>query len=211
MAHLLHIDASLDPHGSTSRAVSRVYAQAWRGAHPDGMVTYRDLAATPPPHLSWAALTAGYAPAAEHTPEQRAAHAAREELIAEIETADELLLSVPMYNFGIPSTVKAWLDQVIVIGRTADSGAGDGALTGKKVTVVAAQGGSYKPGTPKEGWDHQQPYLAHAFESLGAKDIEFIGVEMTLSTKVPALAEFVGVFEASRVQADEAARARAAA
>jgi FMN-dependent NADH-azoreductase len=211
VAHLLHIDASIDPHGSTSRAVSRVYVGAWREANPDGKVTYRDLAVAPPPHLSWAALSATHAPVADHTPEQAAAHAVREELIAELETADELLLGVPMYNFGIPSTVKAWLDHVIVIGRTADSGAGDGALAGKKVTVVVAQGGSYRPGTPKEGWDHQQPHLAHALESLGAKDVEFIGVEMTLSTKVPALAEFTGLFEASRARARETARARATA
>ncbi len=210
MPHLLHIDASIDPHGSISRAVSRAYADAWREANPGARVTYRDLAVTPPPHLSWAALSATHAPVAEHTPEQTVAHAAREELIAELEEADELLLGVPMYNFSIPSTIKAWLDQVIIIGRTADSGTGDGALSGKKVTVVTAQGGSYKPGTPKEGWDHQQPYLAHALEHLGAKDLEFIGIEMTLSTKVPALAQFVGLFEASRAQAGDAARVRAA-
>jgi FMN-dependent NADH-azoreductase len=211
MSHLLHIDASIDPNGSTSRAVARVYADTWREANPTGQVTYRDLAVTPPPHLTWAALTAAHAPEADRTPEQAAAYAAREELILELEGADELLLGVPMYNFSIPSTIKAWLDHVIMIGRTMDSGTGDGALSGKKVTVVTAQGGSYKPGTPKQGWDHQQPYLAHALASLGAKDIEFIVVEMTLSTKVPALAEFVGLFEASRALASEAARARAAA
>src|SRR5262245_1162584 len=98
--HLLHIDASVDPHSSTSRAVSRVYAEAWREANPDGRIAYRDFSVTPPPHLSWAALTATHTPGGDHTPEQAAAHAVREELIAELEDADELLLAVPMYNFS---------------------------------------------------------------------------------------------------------------
>lgn len=213
MPQLLHIDASIDTTGSTSRAVSATYAQAWREAHPGGTVTYRDLAATPPPHLSWDAVAAAATPEADHTPEQARAWTARQELVVELETADELLLAVPMYNFSIPSTVKAWFDQVIIVGRTAGGGAPDvpGGLAQTKVTVVAVQGGSYRPGTPKDGWDHQQPYLAHALESLGAKDVVFLSVEMALSPKVPALAEFIGLFEQSRAAADAAAKARAAA
>jgi FMN-dependent NADH-azoreductase len=209
--HLLHIDSSIAPEGSNSRQVARAYADAWRAVHPDGPVTYRDLVATPPPHLTWAAMAATFTPADAHTPEQARAAELREELIAEVTAADEILLAVPMYNFSIPSTFKAWLDHVIVLGRTASSNPGEGVLAGKKVTVVTAQGGSYQPGTPKEGWDHQRPLLAHNLEMLGGTDVEFIDVEMTSSTRVPELAQFVDIFTQSRARAVEAAIARAAA
>ncbi|WP_242424880.1 FMN-dependent NADH-azoreductase, partial [Frankia sp. EI5c] len=175
-----------------------------------GTVTHRDLAASPPPHLNWTLVSSGYVPPEQLTPEQAEAVRIREEYLAEVEKADEYVISVPMYNFAYPSTIKAWLDQIIVMGRTASGSAGDGVLAGKKVTVVTAQGGSYAPGTPKEGWDHQVPYLRHAFEALGADNIEFITVVMTLSTVNPALAEFTDLFQASRDSAERAARDRAA-
>ncbi|OHV22481.1 FMN-dependent NADH-azoreductase [Parafrankia soli] len=211
MPHLLHIDSSLAPEGSVSRGVAEAYAESWRKHHPDGTLTHRDLATSPPPHLNWALVSGGQTPPEQRTPEQAEAVKIREEYLEEVESADEYVISVPMYNYAYPSTIKAWLDQVIVMGRTAGGTAGDGVLAGRKVTVITAQGGSYAPGAPKEGWDHQVPYLRHAFEALGADNIEFITVVMTLSKVNPALAAFTDVFEASRTAAEQAARDRAAA
>ncbi|MCL9757771.1 FMN-dependent NADH-azoreductase [Frankia sp. AiPa1] len=95
MSHLLHVDASLAREGSTSRALGTAFVEAWRAAHPGGTVTYRDLALTPPPHLDWDALAAAGLPPEQHTPAQAEAVKRREELIVELEAADELLLSVP--------------------------------------------------------------------------------------------------------------------
>jgi FMN-dependent NADH-azoreductase len=211
MAHLLHVDASLAPEGSTSRGLGATFVDAWRAAHPDGTVTYRDLALTPPPHLDWAAVSAPATPAEQRTAAQNEALKIREELIEEVEAADEYLLTVPMYNYAVPSTFKAWVDQVILVGRTLQQPPQQSVLAGRRVTVLAAQGGSYGPGTPKDGWDHQLPYVAHVLEALGASDVELIRVEMTLAPVNPALAQFTEVYETSLAAGEAAARARAAA
>ncbi|MCM3884989.1 FMN-dependent NADH-azoreductase [Frankia sp. R82] len=211
MSHLLHIDASFAPEGSTSRALGGVFVDAWRAAHPDGTVTYRDLALTPPPHLDWETVSAGFVAADQHTPAQADAVKRREELVSELEAADEYLLTLPMYNFSVPSTFKAWVDQVIIVGRTVRQPPEPSALTGARVTVIATQGGSYAAGTPKEGWDHQLPYVAHVLESLGATDVELVRVEMTLAPVNPALAQFVDLHTQSRSAGEAALRTRAAA
>ncbi|EIV94089.1 FMN-dependent NADH-azoreductase [Frankia sp. QA3] len=211
MPHLLHVDASLAQEGSTSRSLAAAFIDAWRAARPEGTVTYRDLALTPPPHLDWATLSAGFTPPEQHTPEQAEGVKLREELIVELEAADELLLSLPMYNYSVPSAFKAWVDQVILIGRTVRQPPEQSVLAGRRVTVIATQGGSYAVGTPKEGWDHQLPFVAHVLESLGATDVELIRVEMTLAPVTPALADFTDLYERSRAAGEATARARAAA
>ncbi|WP_163547531.1 FMN-dependent NADH-azoreductase [Candidatus Frankia nodulisporulans] len=211
MAHLLHVDASFAREGSTSRALGAVFAEAWQAAHPGGILSYRDLALTPPPHLDWETVSAGFLPSDQHSPAQTEAVKRREELVAELEAADEYLFTLPMYNFSVPSTFKAWVDQIIIVGRTLRQPPEPSALTGSRVTVLATQGGSYAAGTPKEGWDHQLPYVAHILESLGATDVELIRVEMTLAPVNPALAEFIDLNSRSRGAGEAALRARAAA
>ncbi|MCK9874887.1 NAD(P)H-dependent oxidoreductase [Frankia sp. Ag45/Mut15] len=211
MAHLLHVDASFAREGSTSRALGAVFAEAWQAAHPGGTLGYRDLALTPPPHLDWETVSAGFLPSDQHSPTQTEAVKRREELVAELEAADEYLFTLPMYNFSVPSTFKAWVDQIIIVGRTLRQPPEPSALTGSRVTVLATQGGSYAAGTPKEGWDHQLPYVAHILESLGATDVELIRVEMTLAPVNPALAEFIDLNTRSRSAGEAALRARAAA
>ncbi|WP_322767064.1 MULTISPECIES: FMN-dependent NADH-azoreductase [unclassified Frankia] len=210
MSTLLHIDSSVSP-GSASRAVAGQFAVAWAASHANGTVVHRDLAATPPPHISWDGVTASMTPDEARTAEQTAAWQAREALISELEAADSLLVSVPMYNWSITSTLKAWIDNVIALGRTVDMTGGPGVLTGKPVTVVTARGGAYGPGTPQEGNDHQEPYLRHVFGALGATDISFIHVELTMAAINPAMAELVPLAEQSREAAEKAALARAAA
>ncbi|MFF2997794.1 FMN-dependent NADH-azoreductase [Streptomyces sp. NPDC057950] len=205
MATLLHIDSSVFPGStSTSRAVTDAFRKAWEEQHPQGTVIYRDLAANPAPHISADAHTAGFAPADAHTPEQAAAFAERVKFIEELEQADAILIGAPMYNFAIPSTLKAWLDNVILIGRTAMTE--DSKIKGTPVTVIASRGGSYAPGTPREGYEYVQNYLEAILRDTLGLDLEFIVPELTMAPHNPAMSELVPLFEASRTKAlDDAA------
>jgi FMN-dependent NADH-azoreductase len=205
MATLLHIDSSVFPVGaSASRAVADAFRTSWQEQHPEGTVIHRDLAANPVPHLTADAHTAGFADPATHTPEQAAAFAERVQLIEELEQADAVLIGAPMYNFAIPSTLKAWLDNVILMGRTA--GTEDSKLKGIPTVVIASRGGAYVPGTPREGYDYVQNYLkAILVDALGL-DAEFIVPELTMAPQNPAMADLVPLYEASRERAlDDAA------
>ncbi|MFJ3226205.1 FMN-dependent NADH-azoreductase [Streptomyces sp. NPDC086783] len=208
MATLLHIDSSVFPTAaSASRAVTDAFRKTWEEQHPDGTVIYRDLAANPVPHITADAHTAGFAAPDAHTPEQAAAFAERVKLIEELERADAVLIGAPMYNFSIPSTLKAWLDNVILIGRTAM--AEDSKIKGTPITVVASRGGSYAPGTPREPYEYVQNYLQAVFADSLAMDVHFIVPELTMAPQNPAMSELVPLFEASRAQALDAATAKA--
>lgn len=155
MATLLHIDSSVLPgKASASRAVADAFRAAWEEQHPQGTVIYRDVAANPVPHITADAHTAGFTDPSDRTPEQSAAFAARVKLIEELEQADAVLIGAPMYNFSIPSTLKAWLDNVILPGRTAGE---NPSAKGTPVTVVASRGGSYAPGTPARAASSSRP------------------------------------------------------
>jgi FMN-dependent NADH-azoreductase len=205
MATLLHLDSSVFPIGaSTSRAVTETFRKAWEEQHPDGTVIYRDLDIDPVPHISADAHTAGFADPATHTPGQAAAFAEREKLIAELEQADAILIGAPMYNFSIPSTLKAWLDNVVLIGRTAMTE--DSKVKGTPVTVVASRGGSYAPGTPREPFEYVQNYLNAVLADALGLDVDFIVPELTMAPHNPAMSELIPLSEASRAQAlDDAA------
>jgi FMN-dependent NADH-azoreductase len=208
MATLLHIDSSVFPGGaSTSRAVTDAFRTAWEEQHPDGTVVYRDHAAHPEPHNTADAHTAGFAAPDTHTAEQAEAFAARLKLIEELENADAILIGAPMYNFSIPSTLKAWLDNVVLIGRTAMTE--DSKAKGTPVTVVASRGGSYAPGTPREGFEYVQNYLEAVLRDGLALDVDFIVPELTMAPHNPAMAELIPLFEASLSKALDDAAAQA--
>jgi FMN-dependent NADH-azoreductase len=185
MSQLLHLDSSIRTDSSRSRALSQHYAQAWRAANADGAVTYRDLAANPVPHLDYEAFTANFTPEEARTPQQREARTFAELLIGEVLEASDIVIGMPLYNFGVPSTVKAWFDRLVVPGLTV--GQDGGLLGGRTLTITAARGGGYGPGTPREGWDHREPWLIHAFEQLGLTDVRFIHAELTLARESPAM------------------------
>src|SRR3954463_12174306 len=153
MEHLLHLDSSIQGDRSISRRLTARAAANWRAAHPHGTVTYRDLAAAPPPHADADTGLAGMAPSDQHTPAQAAAYALRAELIEEVRRADTILLGLPVYNFGAPSTVKAWVDHLVTPGLSLDPETRAGLLGGRDLIVLASRGGGYAPGTPREGWD----------------------------------------------------------
>lgn len=134
--HLLHIDSSLRTDASRSRKLSAYYADAWRAAHPDGTVTYRDLAADPLPHLDETAFTANFVPAEQRTSEQRAAREITDVIVGEVLAADTIVIGMGLYNFGVPSTVKAWFDRIVVPGVTL--GEDGGALGGHTLVFTTA-------------------------------------------------------------------------
>jgi FMN-dependent NADH-azoreductase len=182
MSHLLHIDSSLRTDGSRSRQLSAHYAERWRAKNPGGTITYRDLTVDPVPHLDNDAVSAEFVAASERTPEQVAARALAEKLAGEVIAADTVLIGLPLYNFGPPSTFKAWFDRIVVRDLTV------GKLGDKEFVIVTARGGGYSPGTPREGWDHREPWLRHALTVLGVGDPVFINTELTLARESPAMA-----------------------
>ncbi|MFD4955622.1 FMN-dependent NADH-azoreductase [Streptomyces sp. NPDC058451] len=211
MATLLHIDSSVFPApASASRAVTSAFREAWQEQHPEGTVIYRDLSTGSVPHITADAHSAGFVDPAAHTSEQAAAFAERLRLIEELERADAVLIGAPMYNYAIPSTLKAWLDNVILFGRTAGESP---SAQGTPVTIVASRGGSYAPGTPKESYEYVQNYLTAVLSDMLGLDLEFIVPELTMAPHNPAMAELVPLFESSRERAlqDAATRAKSLA
>ena len=181
MPHLLHLDSSLRTDQSRSRKLSAHYAKRWQAKNPDGTITYRDLTVDPIPHLDNIAVSADLVAASERTPEQAAARALAEKLAGEVIAADTVLIALPLYNFGPPSTFTAWFDRILIRDLTV------GLLGDKEFVIVTARGGGYGPGTPREGWDHTEPWLRHALTLLGVNDPVFINTELTLARESPAM------------------------
>jgi FMN-dependent NADH-azoreductase len=203
---LLHIDSSIQGDRSVSRSLTARAAERWKAAHPGGEVTYRDLAANPLPHLDEAASLARFVPADQYTPEQAAVYELSKQLTDEVKAADAVLLGLPIYNFGAPSTVKSWVDHMVFPGLSADPAGGDGLLGDTELIVLVARGGGYAPGTPREGWDHGSSWLPHGLALTGIEP-RFIVAELTLADVNPAMAELRGLaaesLAAARAEVDE--------
>ena len=150
MPTLLHLDSS-PLETSISRELGREFVKTWKAARDDGSVIYRDLAASAPKPLDAAWISASFTPESSRSEEQTAALALSDELIGELERADEYVIGVAMHNFAVPSVLKLWLDQVLRKGKTFGYGDGGpfGLLRNKKATVLAATGGIYEVGTPR--------------------------------------------------------------
>jgi FMN-dependent NADH-azoreductase len=173
---------------SVSRRLTARAADRWRATHPGGAVTYRDLAANPIPHLDAETGTARLVPAEARTAAQDTSFALSVALVDEIKNADSVLLGVPLYNFGAPSTVKAWVDHIVAPGLSMDAETGGGLLGGTDFIVLASRGGGYGPGTPREGWDHAEAWLPHAVSLTGLQP-RFVTVELTMADVNPAMAD----------------------
>jgi len=203
MAHLLHIDSSIQGERSISRRLSARAAERWRAAHPGGTVTYRDLGAEPIPHVDQASALAAMVPAEQRTPAQVASWALSEQIVEEVRAADTVLFGLPVYNFGAPSSVKAWVDHLIAQGLSIDPATGEGLLGGRDFIVLQARGGGYGPGTPREGWDHAQAWLPHGVALTGLEP-RFITAELTLADVNPQMAELRPLAAQSLAEAEAA-------
>lgn len=173
--NILQINSSARGEQSHSTRLARAIVDRVRAARPDARVTVRDLVRQPHPALDEAALQALFTPEEARTPEQAARVALDDALIAEIQSADVVVLGVPMYNFGVPVQLKNWFDAISrarVTFRYTEQGP-EGLLKGKKVYVALTRGGQYR-GTPA---DSQVPYLQTVLNFLGMTDVQFIFAE----------------------------------
>ena len=173
--NILQVNSSARRAGSQSTRLANHLVQRLRDAYPEATVTVRDLTADPHPVLDETALTALFTPAAQHTLEQAARVALDDALIAQIKAADVVVLGVPMYNFGVSTQLKNWIDAISRAGvtfRYTEKGP-EGLLTGKKVYVALTRGGRYR-NTPA---DSQVPYLKTVLGFLGMTDVHFVYAE----------------------------------
>jgi FMN-dependent NADH-azoreductase len=175
MPTLLQIDSSPSA-TSLTRELTREFVETWKSAHPDGNVIYRDLTTNPPQPVDALWIGAAYTPPGSRTREQTETLALSEELIGELERADEYVIGVAMHNFSIPAVLKLWIDQVVRSGRTFSYSAQGpkGLLQDKKATVVVASGGIYESGTPAAALNHIDPYLQTILRFIGVIDVKFI-------------------------------------
>jgi len=175
MKTLLQINTSLfSDHGQSSK-LAQQFVEKWQSANPDGQVIVRDLSKNPIPHLTAERFQAFLAAEKDRSPEQAFIAAESDELIDELRQADVVVIGLPMYNFGIPSTLKAWIDHVARVGHTfkyTETGP-VGLLQDKPVYLFAARGGLYH-GTPR---DTQSAYMTHFLNFIGIRNIEFVYAE----------------------------------
>lgn len=191
MAHLLHIDSSPRGEkfptealrGSHSRRLIREFVLQWQQAHGD-TINYRDLGRNYVPHVDEAWIAAAYTPPEQRSAELQQAIWISDRLVDEFLAADIYVIGVPMYNFSIPSTLKAYIDQIVRIGRTFafepenPQNPYKPLVLGKKMFIIATRGGSgFGVGGQYEQMNHQTPYLATVFGFIGITDITFIEIE----------------------------------
>ncbi|RRW38696.1 FMN-dependent NADH-azoreductase [Ectopseudomonas oleovorans] len=175
MSRILVIESSARQQGSVSRELTQQFIANWQAAHPADQVQVRDLAAEPVPHLDATLLGGWMTPSEQQNDAEKAALARSNQLTDELLAADVLVLAAPMYNFAIPSTLKAWLDHVLRAGVTfkyTETGP-QGLLTGKRAFVLTARGGIYAG----SALDYQEPYLRQVLAFIGIHDVQFIHAE----------------------------------
>ena len=177
MSTLLKIDVSTRGPLSISRNLSSRFLELWRQGHTTGKIIERDIATTELPFLELPWIAANFTKPSARTDEQRVLLTFSDDLVAELQQADHYLIATPMYNFGIPAKLKAYLDHIVRAGvtfKTNADGSYTGLLNGKKATVIIASAGEYTPGAPNEGLDTLKPYLHEILGFIGVTHVTFI-------------------------------------
>ncbi len=175
---LLRVDSSAR-RNSVSRQLTGRFVEAWQQEHPTGTVVERDLTKTTLPHITDEWVQAIHSDPATLNAEQKQILQLSDILVDELVQADTIVIGAPMYNFAIPAPLKAWIDQVVRVGKTVLFAAAgpQGILKGKRVYIVTSRGGAFRPGTPTERFDYQEPYLRHILGFIGLTDVTFIHAE----------------------------------
>lgn len=199
MRHLLQINTSLFGEGGQSTTLANEFVNAWKATHAEAIVTVRNASGDAIPHLTGERFAAFLAKPESRTAAQQAIAGFSDTLIEEIRRADTVVIGLPLYNFGVPSSLKAYFDHIARAGitfRYTENGP-QGLLTGKKVYVFAARGGQYA-GTPL---DSQTNFVRDFLGFLGMKDVEFVyaeGLAMGEASKIASLAKAREVIDAIR-------------
>src|SRR5579872_5115897 len=202
MTSLLAINASPRYELSTSRKLTSLFVEKWRAAHPGGEVVERDLIKTTLPFVDLPWIGGAFTPPEQHSPESAAAIKISNELVAELQAADRIIIATPMYNFTIPAVLKAYIDHIVRVGVTVVDNVGQ--LTGKKATVILASGGDFSPGSPIEGYDHASSYLRQVLGFIGITDLDIVLAGSARAgtsgeTAVEAFGEVIASAAAARV------------
>lgn len=194
MSKLLHIDSSILGGNSVSRQLTAQIVASWRASHPATEVSYLDLAVNTPSHLSTESLGFRLPAGADDLSEvQQRENALSEALVAQFLAADVLVVGAPLYNFAIPTQLKAWIDRIAQVGRTftyTDKGP-VGLAGGKTVIIASARGGVYSTSDAGNAMEHQESYLKTVFGFFGVTDVRFVraeGLAMGEAAKAAALA-----------------------
>jgi FMN-dependent NADH-azoreductase len=175
MSTLLKITSS-PLQSSISSELTAEFANTWKAKNPNGTVISRNLSEAPPKPIDQTWVGAAFTPEGGRTDEQKAVLAPSDDLIAELQEADEIVIGVAMHNFSIPSVLKLWIDQVARSGKTFKYGANgpEGLLKGKKATILVASGGVYEAGTPAGALNFVEPYLRAVLSFVGITDVKFV-------------------------------------
>ena len=202
MPHLLSIEVSPRGDRSISRALGSRFIERWQQAHLDGAVVHRDLMNPTIPYMNNDWISGVFAPPeVPRTPEMHAALALSGELIAELQAADTLLISTPMYNFTVPAVLKSWLDYIVRPGFTFQSGPGDpsGLLENKKAKILVVSRDEYTSGARWEGADEVTPVLRRVFDYIGIKDVEVVlaGGSLGVNRGLVKLEDHLAKFDAA--------------
>ncbi|MGJ5154863.1 FMN-dependent NADH-azoreductase [Bradyrhizobium sp. HKCCYLR1023] len=195
MTQLLHIDSSVLGPNSVSRQVSAAIVARLRQITPGLEVTYRDVAAEPLSHLSGTHVAVAYGAPVED-PAVKVDVAAGQAVLEEFLAADIVVIGAPMYNFSIPSQLKAWVDRIAVKGKTFTYGPNgpQGLAGGKRIIVAVSRGGHYGADTPMAAFEHLETYLRSVFSFIGVTDLEFVaadGVQIGPEHREQALAKAI--------------------
>lgn len=177
MPSLLYVSSSVRPETSRSNQLGQHFCNIIMEKSPTTNIVQRDVGTNPPQHPDVAYTLANYTPPEERSENMNKTLAHSDVLIDELFTADQMIFSVPMYNFSIPSTFKAYIDNLVRVGRTFtvnERGAFQGLLVGKKAVFITARGAIYGDGSPLHAYDHQEGYLRTVFGFMGLTDVQFV-------------------------------------
>lgn len=178
MAKILYVNASLGGNGSHSQRLAHEFLAAWQHDFPQDQVITRDLVADPPPFINSAFTAALYKQPSDYSREEAEIMTVSDAYVDEVLQADYLILAAPVYNYTLPTLLKAYFDLILRIGKTFVSApeGSQGLLGGRKVLVLSARLGDYSPGSGREHFDYHEPYLRFVFERMGINDVQYIAV-----------------------------------
>ena len=196
MPTLLAIEVSPRFDYSTSRQLTARFIADWKAEHPGGAVVIRDLVTTALPFVDLPWIGGAFTLPEQHSPESAAAIKISDDLIAELQAADHIVIGTPMYNFSIPAILKAYIDHVVRVGVTFTMSY-EGLLKGKKATVILSSGGDFAAGTPYASYNVATTYLRQILGFIGITDVTVVlaGRALAVDQGQKTMAEFVGQFD----------------
>ncbi len=202
MPSLLSIVASPRGDYSVSRALTAQFVDAWKSHHAGGTVVTRDLCQTKLPFIDLPWIAGAYTPAEQHSPEMKESLAISDELIAELQAADHIVIGTPMYNFSTPAILKAWIDHIVRVNVTFTTSY-EGLLKNKKATVIVASSGVYTPGSHTESYNAETGYIKQILGFVGITDVNVIlaggtsAINSGATTQEALVASFTPTVEAA--------------